>query len=487
MTRTRLALTLAFTFAITTLLDAQVNFNEQVIHSGDTSSYGIASGDFNNDGILDLVTINTSTLSFYKGVGGGKFADAVNQSITPNLGQAVAADFNRDGKLDLAVVPSRGTSGGINIFLGNGNGTFRQGAFIPVPGNFQFLTLADFNGDHLPDIAVSYSDSDDQSQGMQVYLGQGDGTFKLASTLSVGGWQVVSGDFNADGRQDLAVIPYNQLQVALYLGKGDGTFQNPLITNAPPGLAEWLGVGDFYNTRVQTLLGDVTYYNGNGTYTTEIFTLRYANGQLLAENDHVLTDGALGPLEESYGGDLDGDFIDDLFITSGYGGGFSVYALGNGNATFRGPYDVPYVGYLQLQSVVRDLNGDSRHDVATAYTDPFAQVSGADVLINTSAATNCPLPMGISLGGKGLAVNICAPYNGQVVGQTFTFEGSGSAFNGEAKRMELWIDGKKVVQNLDDQLKATVTLSRGNHTASFVVVDTFDEYAARTVNFTAQY
>src|SRR5262249_16203664 len=153
----------------------------------------------NNDGILDLVTINTSTLSFYKGIGGGKFADAANQSITPNLGQVVAADFNRDGNLDLAVVPSRGTSGGITIFLGKGNGSFREGAYLAVPGNFHFPTLADFNGDHLPDIAVSYSDVDNNEiQGVQVYLGQGDGTFNISSTLVFGGWHVVSGDFNAD-------------------------------------------------------------------------------------------------------------------------------------------------------------------------------------------------------------------------------------------------------------------------------------------------
>lgn len=83
--------------------------------------------------------------------------------------------------------------------------------------------------------------------------------------------------------------------------------------------------------------------------------------------------------------------------------------------------------------------------------------------------------------------HICAPSSGQVVGQTFTFRGSGSALNGIAKRMELWIDGKKVAQNLEDQLKATVTLTRGNHVASFVVVDSFDNHVSNSVSFTSSF
>lgn len=484
MSRALLSQTCGFVLASSSFVFALVNFHEQVINSGDTSSYGITSGDFNHDGILDLVTINTSTLSFYKGVGGGNFAGPVNQAIIPNLGAVMSADFNEDGKLDLAVVPARGMTGGITIFLGNGNGTFHQGAYIPIPGNYQFLTLADFNGDHVPDIGVSYAS--DSGQGTKVYLGQGDGTFRLSASLDDGGWQLVSGDFNADGYQDVAAITYDEEHVALYLGKGDGAFQNLIVAQVPE-LIEWLGVGDFYNSRTQTLLGDGSDYNGNGTYSTHVFTLRYANGQLLVENNRLLSGDLIGPLEETAGGDLNGDFIDDVFFNSGYGGGFSVYALGSGNGTFQGPYQAPYTGDQQLEMLLRDLNGDSRHDVAVAFSNGTQQISGADILINTSAAINCPLPRGASVSAKGLAVAICAPYSGQVVGQTFTFKGSGSAFNGIAKRMELWIDGRKVAQNLEDQLKATVTLSRGNHVASFVVVDTFDNYTSRSVSFTSQY
>jgi hypothetical protein len=71
--------------------------------------------------------------------------------------------------------------------------------------------------------------------------------------------------------------------------------------------------------------------------------------------------------------------------------------------------------------------------------------------------------------------------------RSFTFRGSGNVLNGIAKRMELWIDGKKVAQNLEDQLKATVQLERGTHVASFVVVDSFDSHVASSVRFKSEF
>ncbi len=72
----------------------------------------------------------------------------------------------------------------------------------------------------------------------------------------------------------------------------------------------------------------------------------------------------------------------------------------------------------------------------------------------------------------------------ETVGTTFTFKGAGNAFNGIAKRMELWIDGTKVGQNLEDQLNVKTTLTAGTHTAAFVVVDSFDSYTSKSVTFT---
>jgi len=184
-------------------------------------------------------------------------------------------------------------------------------------------------------------------------------------------------------------------------------------------------------------------------------------------------------------GDLNGNFVDDVFIT---GGGyleppFTDYMLGNGDGTFKPPQAAPYdsQGTSFEYPVIRDMNLDSRHDVNFAWDSLIDDNGGGDVLINNNAATNCDPPP-----ANKLSANICVPKSGETVDSRFSFRGAGNAFNGIAKRMELWIDGAKIGQNLEDQLNVTATLTPGTHTASFVVVDSFDEYTSSSVTFTAK-
>ena len=460
--------------ASSVLVSAQVTFTQTMIQTNGTFPDGIVAADFNNDGILDLVTVNgNNTLSFYKGLGGGKYASPVSQPL-PNGGtQVVAADFSRHGTPDLAIV-----SGNITIMIGNNDGTFKQGTTIDVNGSAQSITLADFNGDHLPDIAASICPASGPCVS-KVYLGQGNGTFAWSTTMPDGGGQIVSGDFNADGRQDVAVIDGNE--VALYLGKGNGQFNEPLLASLNG--VNSIAVGDFYNNRIQSLVALTGAFLGGGDFENWIYSLRYSNGAFLVENQRILQASGGAPYQVLAAGDLDGDFKDDIFVAGGDSFvSMANYLLGNGNGTF-GPLSADISdGGIPNIAFIRDLNGDSRHDIAASWASAPGPGDGIETWINTSATTNCSLPPA----GQ-LVTHICAPTGGQVVGQTFTFIGSGSALNGIAKRMELWIDGKKVAQNLEDQLKATVTLTRGNHIASFVVVDSFDNHVANSVNFTSSF
>lgn len=454
---------------------AQVTFTQSAFPSGnDAGSFSITTGDFNNDGILDLVTVGVNSLSFYKGLGGGKYAAAITQSQPSDRGPVVAADFSRHGTPDLAIAGPNA----VIIMIGQNNGTFVHGTDIPVNGAVQSIALADFNGDHLPDLAVSICPSSGACNST-IFLGQGNGTFKASSTLTDGGGQIVAGDFNADGHQDFAVVAGSI--IALYLGNGNGSFQAPVVANA--NAVHSLALGDFYNNRIQTLVGLGGTFLGGGNFQTFIVSMRYANGQLLVENQRTVQDVTGVPFQQVVGGDLNGDFKDDIFLLGfDVNGQLGSYVLGNGNGTFQTPVDAGVAEESPSNPFIRDLDGDSRHDIGFAQKDLFDPASGAAVLRNTNAATNCTLPPA----GQ-LVVHICAPANGQIVGQTFTFKGSGSAVNGIAKRIELWIDGKKRAQNLEDQLKATVTLTRGNHVASFVVVDSFDNHTSGSVSFTAQF
>jgi hypothetical protein len=401
----------------------------------------------------------------------------VNQSLAQNLGQVFAADFNQDGKLDLAIAGiSYGTAGVVTILLGNGDGTFKQGTNLTVSGNASTIALADFNGDHKPDIAVS----DGAAYMTWLFAGNGDGTFTLSDTEYYGGNTLVAGDFNADGKQDLAFASSDG--VGLFLGNGDGTVSNLIV--APLSNVMSLAVGDFYGTRIQTLAAQVTVDLGAESYDTYVYSLRFADGELCVENQNMIGDG--NALLYSYiaGGDLNGDFKTDIFLSGGFAmtGGLSSYMLGEGKGRFGALQDIGNaIGTNTAFPLIRDLNLDSRNDVAAAWNNYFFPSGGPEVLINTNATVNCAPPP-----ANKLSVNICAPKNGATVASKYTFKGAGNALNGIAKRMELWIDGKKVAQDLEDQLKASVSLSAGPHTASFVVVDSFDNYASSSVSFTAK-
>jgi FG-GAP-like repeat len=464
------------------------------------SSSAIVTGDFNNDGILDVITINEPpnehTVSFFKGMGGNKFnSSPVTTTLNLNSntsvgGPAFAADFNQDGKLDIAVAATGGccgTEAPVTILLGNGDGTFRLGTSITPttssgPGVAAAIALADFNGDHKPDIAIS-----DGTNGYTwIYTGNGDGTFTLANTQTSGGNSMVVGDFNADGKQDVAFasgIGTGGSTVGIFLGNGNGTLAPAITTTV--SYVSGMAVGDFYNDRIQSLAVLSTVGPVDGNDTTYVQTIRYSGGQLqVGPQNFVVGPVAEGPTYIS-GGDLNGDFVDDVFIAGGgyYEGSFTDYMLGNGNGTFQAPQPTPNSpqGNAFNYSVIRDMNLDSKHDIAFSWGNIEDDNGGGDVLLNKNAQLACNPPQ-----ANKLSVNICSPKSGQTVGSSYTFRAAGNAFNGLAKRMELWIDGVKIGQNLEDQLNVTTSLTAGSHTASFVVIDSFDEHTSSSVTFTAR-
>ncbi len=193
----------------------------------------IAAADFNKDGNLDLALVNglSGQLPVVLGYGDGAFTPAGDLSPTGFPAAIALGDFNNDGKLD-AVIAASGSQqypgSGLAVSLGKGDGTFTSGPNSPIPlgASLTAIVAADFNGDGKLDLAVT----DGVTNVVMILLGNGDGTFGPPATIPVGKepLAIVAGDFNNDGKLDLAVANYQDGTVTLLLGNGDGTFTQAL-------------------------------------------------------------------------------------------------------------------------------------------------------------------------------------------------------------------------------------------------------------------
>jgi hypothetical protein len=160
----------------------------------------VAVGDFNGDGMLDLVVADDtrpSTVSILLGNGNGSFRVPVHYHVSMYAVSVAVADVNGDGKPDL--VTANDSSNNVSVQLGNGNGTFRSAVNYATGKYSVSLVVADVKGDGKPDLAVT------QISSLSVLLGKGDGSFRRAITYAVAGspWAVAVADVNRDRHPDL--------------------------------------------------------------------------------------------------------------------------------------------------------------------------------------------------------------------------------------------------------------------------------------------
>jgi hypothetical protein len=214
---------------------------------------GIAVGDFNRDGNLDIVSVTApDTLSVFLGQGNGSFRHPVNYSYSFAQGtpfEVLPVDLNGDGVLDLVVLV--GTDG-VYIQLGKGDGTFQKPR--RVVANAQIgcsfgpgVLVSDFNGDGKTDLA--FCERDSASGKLWIMMGNGDGTFKKPFAVPIpsfiGAFSFATGDLNSDGKTDLIVnypLSDTQDETDLYLGNGNGTFQSKKIVKLPGVFNAELGI-----------------------------------------------------------------------------------------------------------------------------------------------------------------------------------------------------------------------------------------------------
>jgi VCBS repeat protein/centrosomal CEP192-like protein/ASPM-SPD-2-Hydin domain-containing protein/FG-GAP repeat protein len=312
----------------------------------------VTAADFNQDGKLDLAVTNgnANSISILLGNGDGTFQPAVDYTTGLGPYRVIARDLNGDGRLDLVVTDSNADT--VSILLGNADGTFQPNVDYATGTQPVGLVVGDFNGDGKLDLATTNAVSVGT---VSILLGNGDGTFQTNVDYAVQSipLAVAAGDLNGDGKLDLVVTNETSATVSVLLGYGDGTFQ-PHVDYLTAGYPQDVIMADFngdgkldlavareVSTAVTVFLG-----NGDGTFGPPV---DYTSGQ---NPDSVVT------------GDFNGDGKLDLTVINGSASTVSIL-LGNGDGTFQAHMDYATGKFPGLLTAA-DFNGDGKLDFAVA-------------------------------------------------------------------------------------------------------------------------
>jgi len=439
-------------------------FQTAVNYDAGGRSRFVAVGDFNGDGKPDLAVVNSigdngaafpaSNVAVLLGKGDGSFHAAVNYDAGANPSSAVVGDFNGDGKSDLAVANMRGVS----VLLGNGDGTFQAAVSYSEGQGPHFIAVGDFNGDGTPDLAVAGWATSYWS--VAVLLGNGDGTFQppLKHEAGVSGpvGPVAVGDFNGDGKLDLAVAnngSFPETTVAVLLGNGDGTLQNA-ISYVAGWIPQSLAVGDF-NADGKPDLAVATFENG--------VSVLFGNG----DGNFQAVNHFAGRGTYVTAGDFNGDGKADLLEANG--GTVSVL-LGKGDGTFQaGLMYSDYTAELHPASVaVSDFNGDGKPDLAVAnqsssWMGPYPDTIALSILLGNGDGTFRPA-IKYDAGTEGLSLSV-GDFNGDGKADIAIVESEAEASG--IHSTNIWVR----LGNGDGTLQAAVSYGVGSDPNSVVAGD----------------
>jgi|GEM_PF-683351 len=275
-----------------------------------TNPVSIITRDFNGDGKLDLVTANNSNgVAINLGNGNGTFAAATNIVLGAgtNPSAVISGDFNSDGKLDLATANSGASN--VSILLGNGTGGFAAATNFAVSSNPASVVSGDFNGDRILDLATANTSGNTVS----VILGNGSGGFgtatNLATAVGASPMQVISADFNGDGKADLATANYNGNTVNVFLNtavpKATLTITDVLPNTAPTLGGTFTTAGTVNDNATTTPFSNVTVNDAESNNVSITITYAAANGTLAgagltgSAGNYTLTSASLAAVQSN--------------------------------------------------------------------------------------------------------------------------------------------------------------------------------------------
>ena len=425
---------------------------------GTVATLPMAFGDFNGDGKVDIAMplVGKNTIAIYLGYGNGTFASPwyfnlpIPAPQTLATSSIVAADFNHDGKMDLAVVGSDlATNTTVYVLPGAGNGTFSAANAIltvPTANNadntaVQSMVVGDFDSDGNADIALTATVGSNiggfASSTIHVLYGEGNFSFEdttpMVNTAPV---SIAAGDLNSDGYTDLYGLDNNNYRLDTLYGQAGRLFAT--YTQAIPAAS----------------------YSGSGPYMP---TLALADFNDDGHMDLVTT-VASGQSAEVY----------------------MVFFLGSANMGQFTTQTLNITNYSMVTYPTEPVAGDFNHDGKPDFA-----------MVNTIAPGDSTIYAGLNTDTNGLWSNCDYPTTGRGIHVCSPDMSSGAAVNfnatahsyGSLRKMELWVDGKKVSEQHhtwegNAYFSFSSALAPGTHQGAIFAADIDDTLQLNEFNFT---
>jgi hypothetical protein len=458
---------------------AQISFESHQLALEPNVTEIAGHGDFNNDGREDLLiehftqtsTSFTATPQIYLSSGDGTYQAAKTLPAPVDPAFTAVGDFNHDGKLDFAT--RNGST--LVVCLGNGDGTFQAPKTVASTGpNLSALMAADVNHDSKTDLVGLLTDVSPAS--LQVWISNGNGTFSKGQTVKVSVGSItgaLTGDFDGDGKPDVAVL-YSEkgpTTIQVFYGDGAGHLGSPYLITDPQGYDDLnLVVADINNDGRSDLISSAFIYGVSGSSQflpkLAIFT---GNANRTMSYKNLSTGNCPG--RGVAVADFNGDGINDLAYGESSCPGFNatnfVVRPGTGSGNFGAEQTVYQNLYYTYQPfAVRTTTGTKPDLVLTentaAQSDPATNPPEALVLLSNASVGSFP-NCGISVAE---GISICQPQPKSASPVIFSLATAGPT---PMRTAAVWVDGKKVHEQLTHAfsnysfLDASIPMTLGTH------------------------
>ncbi len=430
--------------------------------------------DLNHDGREDFVFgIGFPNTNVVLSNGDGTYAAPVAYDHTYSESQTAIAlgDFNGDGNADMLIAGSDAYTGRADMFLftNNGSGQFTMKASFPLSTQVTVMTTGDFNHDGKMDVAVL------GVSGVSIWAGNGSGTFNIGpeTPLSVNGNNLMLGDFDGDGNADLALADtLNGDKVEVIFGDGRGNFSSQYTIQVPGGSSQFRAT-DVNSDGTTDIVGS-TYYP---QYLNHIDV--YYGGSSRNFVNHTIIPTAQCPVSAPIAADLDGNGANDLVLEES-----DCATLNNRSSTqftvtvnvlTRNPnssYNADQVIAMlptttgidaEKGPVVIRGNADTKPDILFTECVDSCRTNNTIVLLNTTSGAfhSCNAPLALE------GINVCSPSISGSSSSPVSFS-VGAAGQVAMRKVEVWVDGTKETEQLNGFsnytfLDRSAPLGSGNH------------------------